>query len=161
MNTSASTFAAAAGLGTSLALGLVVQAFAQEQGTHVLLPPGEVEYQAGPPSLADGSEYAVLYGDPGAEGVFAMRLRLPDGFEIAPHTHPRPEIVTVISGAFLIGTGEEADREAATRLEPGGFFAFDPGMAHYAYADGETVIQLNSIGPWQIDYVDTEDDPRS
>jgi hypothetical protein len=34
-------------------------------------------------------------------------------------------------------------------------------MAHYAYADGETVIQLNSIGPWTITYVRDEDDPRT
>lgn len=33
-------------------------------------------------------------------------------------------------------------------------------MVHYAYADGETIVQLNSIGPWDIEYVDAADDPR-
>jgi quercetin dioxygenase-like cupin family protein len=130
------------------------------QDEHVLIASGAFEYEAGPGSLDEGAEYAVLYGDPGSDGVFAMRLRLPDGFHIAPHQHGRPEIVTVISGRFLIGTGEDPDPEAATALEPGGFFAYPPGMAHYAYAEGETVIQLNSSGPWTITYVRDEDDPR-
>lgn len=137
---------------------LATAAWAQDD--HVLIESGMFEYQPGPASLADGAEYSVMYGDPGGEGVFAMRLRLPDGYHIAPHVHTQPEIVTVISGTFLIGTGEEANPEAATRLDPGGFFAFPPGEAHYAYTEGETVVQLNSTGPWTITYVRDEDDPR-
>lgn len=131
------------------------------QDDHVLIESDAFEYAAGPGSLEEGAEYAVLYGDPGADGIFAMRLRLPGGFHIAPHHHTQPEIVTVISGTFRLGMGEEADPEATTTLEPGSFFAYPPGMAHYAYAEGETVIQLNSTGPWTITYVRDEDDPRT
>lgn len=130
------------------------------QDGHVLIESDQFTYQEGPASLAEGSEYAVLYGDPGGDGVFAMRLNLPDGFHIPPHVHQQPEIATVISGAFRIGTGEEADPEGGTLLEPGGFFAYPPGEAHYAYAEGDTVIQLNSVGPWTITYLDEADDPR-
>jgi len=35
-----------------------------------------------------------------------------------------------------------------------------PETAHFAIAEGETVIQLTSIGPWEINYVNPEDDPR-
>jgi len=38
--------------------------------------------------------------------------------------------------------------------------AYPPGMVHYVYAEGETVVQLNSSGPWTITYVDEDDDPR-
>jgi quercetin dioxygenase-like cupin family protein len=131
------------------------------QDDHVLIRSDAFEYAPGPASLDEGAEYAVLYGDPGGDGVFAMRLKLPDGFHIAPHHHSQPEIVTVISGTFHIGMGEDADRDEATALEPGGFFAYPPGMVHYAYAEGETVIQLNSTGPWTITYVNNEDDPRT
>ncbi len=133
---------------------------AMAQDAHVLIESDQFSYEAGPASLEEGSEYAVLYGDPGGDGVFAMRLKLPDGFHIAPHVHQQPEIVTVISGAFRIGMGEEADPEGGTLLDPGGFFAFPPGDAHYAYAEGDTVVQLNSVGPWTITYVDEADDPR-
>jgi quercetin dioxygenase-like cupin family protein len=128
---------------------------------HVLLAPGEIEWSPGPPSIPEGAEAVVLHGNPGEEGVFALRLRLPDGYSIAPHMHSQPEIVTVISGTFRIGMGEDADPAGTQALEPGSFFAFPPGMVHFAYAEGETVIQLNSTGPWTLEYVDPADDPRS
>lgn len=139
-------------------LGLTCPAFAAED--HVLIPEGKVDYSAGPPSLPEGAEFAVLYGDPAAEGPFALRLKLPDGYHIPPHIHPRAEVVTVISGVFDLGMGAEADADAAQPLSAGSFFAFPPGMVHYAYADGETIVQLNSIGPWDIEYVNAADDPR-
>lgn len=140
---------------------LLAAPVALAEDDRILIESGAFEYTAGPASLDEGAEYAVLYGDPSSNGVFAMRLRLPDGFHIAPHHHTQPEIVTVISGTFRLGMGEEADPEATTVLEPGSFFAYPPGMAHYAYADGETIIQLNSTGPWTITYVRDEDDPRT
>jgi quercetin dioxygenase-like cupin family protein len=127
---------------------------------HVVVPAGTVAWGPGPASIEEGAEAAVLYGDPTAEELFALRLKLPDGYHIAPHTHPRPEIVTVLSGTFHLGTGENPDRAAAEPLEAGSFFGFEPGMTHYAYTKGETVIQLNSMGPWDIEYVNDEDDPR-
>jgi hypothetical protein len=35
-----------------------------------------------------------------------------------------------------------------------------PGMVHYYFADEDTVIQLQSTGPWGITYVNPKDDPR-
>jgi hypothetical protein len=32
-------------------------------------------------------------------------------------------------------------------------------MAHYAFTDEETVVQINSTGPWGINYVNPKDDP--
>lgn len=127
---------------------------------HVLLAAEDIEWSAGPASIPEGAEAVVLYGNPGEEGVFSLRLKLPDGYQIAPHIHSQPEIVTVLSGTFSIGMGENADPENAEALGPGGFFAFPPGMAHFAFTEGETVIQLNSTGPWTLEYVDPADDPR-
>lgn len=148
-----------------IALAAVLVAAASHSGAladegHSVVPAGEVEWGPGPASIPEGSEAAVLYGDPGAEELFALRLKLPDGYVIAPHTHPRPEIVTIISGTLHLGTGEEIDEETEQRLEQGSFFGFEPGMTHYVHAEGETVIQLNSTGPWAIEYVNEEDDPR-
>lgn len=127
---------------------------------HKILRPDDVKWAPGPPSLSKGAEVAVLYGDPAKDGLFAMRLKLPKGFQIAPHSHPRPEVVTVISGTFRIGMGETADPSKATALPAGGIFAFPPGMTHFASTDEETVVQLNSTGPWVVNYVNPKDDPR-
>ena len=69
--------------------------------------------------------------------------------------------VTVISGAFHLGMGEEADRAKTQALGVGSFVALDPGMAHYVFIDEETVVQLNSTGPWSVNYVDPNYDPQA
>jgi quercetin dioxygenase-like cupin family protein len=143
-------------------VGLTPGVLAQDEveGEHQWVGPDEIAWSEGPASIPAGSEAAVLYGDPSEEGLFALRLKLPAGYHIPPHTHPQPEIVTVISGTFRVGMGETADKSQVQDLPAGGFFAFPPGMAHFAYTDEETVIQLNSTGPWALDYVNPEDDPR-
>jgi quercetin dioxygenase-like cupin family protein len=71
------------------------------------------------------------------------------------------EVVTVVSGALALGMGEAADRAQAQALPAGSFFALPPGMAHYAYAHEETVLQLSTNGPWGLTYVNPADDPRN
>lgn len=132
----------------------------QAADEHTIVSAEEIEWTAGPPSLPPGAEAAVLYGNPGEDGLFSMRLKLPKGYHIPPHTHPRPEIVTVISGTFRLGMGEKAEAGEGKALPAGSFLALLPGTAHFAYADEDTVIQLNSTGPWNLTYVNPTHDPR-
>jgi hypothetical protein len=37
---------------------------------------------------------------------------------------------------------------------------FTVGMRHFAWAEGETVLQLHGRGPWTVTYVNPADDPR-
>jgi quercetin dioxygenase-like cupin family protein len=143
-----------------LAATAAITVSAQTAHDHKILRADSIKWSPGPPSIPPGAQSTVLYGDPSKEGMFAMRLKLPSGYVIPPHTHPKPEIVTVISGAFRLGMGENADRSKAENLPAGSFLALAPGMAHFAFAEGETVIQLNSTGPWSLKYVDPKDDPR-
>lgn len=144
----------------SLAVASLSGAALSDSADHKLLQPGDVKWGPGPASLPAGAQAAVLYGDPAKEGLFALRLKFPKGYRIAPHTHPKPEIVTVISGKFQFGMGEKADMSKATGFPAGGFVAMAPGTAHFAGADEETVVQLNSTGPWAVNYIDPKDDPR-
>jgi hypothetical protein len=34
-------------------------------------------------------------------------------------------------------------------------------MAHYAWADGKAVVQINGCGPFDVKYMDPKDDPRN
>jgi quercetin dioxygenase-like cupin family protein len=120
----------------------------------------EVRWSPAPASIPKGAEAAVLFGDPSREGLFAMRLKFPKGYVIPPHSHPKPEVLTVISGTFQIGMGDTADKSKVKPLPAGGFFGFPAGMNHFAYIDEETVVQLNSTGPWGLTYVNPQDDPR-
>jgi quercetin dioxygenase-like cupin family protein len=140
--------------------GVVSIASAQGTEGHKLLSPQEIKWSPGPASIPPGAEVAVLFGDPAKDGLFAMRLKLPKGYKIPPHTHPKPEVVTVISGTFQLGMGEKADPSKAKALPAGGFFAMPPNMAHFAFIEEDTVVQLNSTGPWSLNYVNAADDPR-
>jgi quercetin dioxygenase-like cupin family protein len=127
---------------------------------HRLYTPQEIPWTPGPPSLPRGSEVAVLYGDPAKEGPFVMRLRFPASYRIPAHRHPGAEILTVISGVFVLGMGETADPAKTRPLTAGSFTAMPGGMAHFAHTDEATVVQLNSVGPWTITYIDPSEDPR-
>jgi quercetin dioxygenase-like cupin family protein len=135
-------------------------AAASNAPAHAMFRPDQVKWKEGPPSLPRGARFAVLEGDPAREGYFAMRLKLPSGYRIPPHTHPNVERVTVISGTFHLGMGETFDQAAAPALPAGSYSFMQPGMKHFAWAEGETEIQLATIGPWAINYLNPADDPR-
>ena len=126
-----------------------------------LYPAETIEWKAGPVALPAGAKMAVLEGDPTKEGPFVVRFQFPDGYHIAPHTHPKTERVTVISGALYLAMGEALDRNTAKKLPPGSFGYWPAGMKHAGWSEGDTVIQLHGVGPWQIDYVNPADDPRN
>jgi quercetin dioxygenase-like cupin family protein len=128
--------------------------------THKILTPDDVKWGPAPASVPKGAQAAVVYGNPSKDGLFAMRLKLPQGYHIPPHTHPKPEVVTVLSGTLRLGEGANAEKSKTTPLPAGSFFVMAPGMQHYVYADEEIVLQLNSTGPWGLTYVNAKDDPR-
>ena len=73
----------------------------------------QLKWQQGPASLPAEAKLAVLEGDPAKDGPFTMRLMLSDGYKIPPHTHPKVEHVTVITGTFNLGMGEKFDQAAS------------------------------------------------
>src|SRR6266513_2196496 len=92
-------------------LGLLAEAsFADEHGAGIVLnKPDGLKWQDGLASLPKGAQIAVLEGDPSKEGPFVFRVKLPDGYRVPPHTHPKTERVTVVSGTFNIGMGDTFD----------------------------------------------------
>ena len=140
--------------------GVASTAPAETMGGHTTVAPQEIKWGPAPAVLPAGAEAAVLFGDPSKEGLFALRLKLPEGYSVPPHTHPVDEVVTVISGTFSLGMGETADQSKAQALPAGSFFALPPGTAHYVFIDEETVIQISTISPWGLTYINPEDDPR-
>ena len=140
--------------------GIASTAPADTMDGHTIIAPQEIKWGPAPAVLPPGAEAAVLFGDPSKEGLFALRLKLPEGYSVPPHMHPVDEVVTVISGTFSLGMGETADQTKAQPLPAGSFFALPPGEAHYVFIDEETVIQISTVGPWGLTYVNPADDPR-
>jgi hypothetical protein len=114
----------------------------------------------GPVSLPPGAKIAVLEGDPTKPGPFVFRVKVPDGYKIPPHTHPKPERVTVIAGSFHIGMGDKFDQTKGEAMPAGTYGTWPAGMKHFVWVKGETVVQFHGDGPWTINYLDPTDDPR-
>lgn len=122
--------------------------------------PGEIQWGPAPPVLQPGAQMAVLEGDPSAaSGDFTVRMKMPDGYKIAPHWHPRRENVTVISGILKVGMGDQFDESKMATYPAGSFAYVDPQMHHYAMVSGETVVQIHGMSPLQVNYVNPDDDP--
>jgi len=138
-----------------LGLGLVLTSAAAAQS-----PAPSIKWGPAPPFFPAGARFAVLQGDPGATGVYTVRLSMPPGYTIKPHFHPTDEHVTVISGALVLGMGDTVKTRGASLLTAGGFISAKANLHHFAMARGRTVVQVHGEGPFTITYVNPKDDPR-
>src|SRR5579884_3380839 len=121
--------------------------------------PDSVPWSPAPGFMRPGAQLAVLEGDPSAStGDFTIRLKMPDGYRIAPHWHPHRENVTVISGTLKLGMGDKFDAAKMQALPAGSFAYLDPDMHHYVMTRGETIVQVHGQSPALFNYVNPEDD---
>lgn len=146
---------------------LTHESYGSEMREFTTYPPAAQMWKSGPPSLPPGAEFTVLEGDPTKEGPFVFRVKVPDGYTIPPHMHPKAERLTVIQGTFHIADGRSiADTRDAVppkgRIMPAGSFGYWPArMPHVAWVKGETIAQFHGYGPWIIEYLNPADDPRN
>ncbi|MBL3558880.1 MULTISPECIES: cupin domain-containing protein [Marinobacter] len=127
---------------------------------HTMVTPSDLEW--GPVgSMAPGAQITIIEGDLAEEEPFTMRLKLPADYVIAPHIHPAYERVTVLSGTFHFAQGKEVDLTKATALPEGSVAIMSPGDPMFGFTEEEVVIQLHGRGPWGIEYLNPEDDPRN
>jgi quercetin dioxygenase-like cupin family protein len=128
--------------------------------SHTMITPNDLKWGPAPPSLPSGAQIAVLSGDPSKAEPFTIRLKAPDGYKIMPHWHPTDENVTVLEGTFVMGVGEKFNEAAAHEMSMGSFVRMPKGTRHFAMAKGQTVVQVHAVGPFVINYVNPNDDPR-
>jgi quercetin dioxygenase-like cupin family protein len=139
--------------------GSPTQAQTHDPDQPIVLTSENLDWQSGPPDLPPGAEFAVLEGNP-FEGAFTLRLRFPAGYQIPAHSHTLIENVTVVSGAVYVGNGPELDTSRGVRVRVGGFVSLPPGSLHYAWTEEPAVVQIHSPTPFDITYVDAQQDPR-
>lgn len=103
-----------------------------------------------PPSLPPGCELAVLEGDPRGHDLFTVRFRVAESFVMPPHTHPRDERVTIVSGRAAVAFGAESERSDAIEFGPGDYYVNARDAEHQVWIEGPTVLQITGIGPWKV-----------
>lgn len=123
--------------------------------------PEEIEWEpfaAFPPS----ARLAIVVGEPLQKGPYTVRVKLPGGEKLMPHSHPEDRVYTVISGIFYIGLGDRFDAEKLKAYPPGSVIILPGNTSHFHWAkSGEYVTQVTALGPLGLEYVNSEDDPRS
>ncbi|MGH8615940.1 MAG: cupin domain-containing protein [Gammaproteobacteria bacterium] len=130
-----------------------------QHGAHMMVTPGDLKW-SDVPSLPPGAKIAVIEGPMNEAVAFTVRIRFPANYRLPAHWHPAVERVTVLSGTFNMGVGDELDPKKTTALALGSIAIMQPKTTHFAWTKEETVVQLNGVGPWGITYVNPENDPR-
>jgi quercetin dioxygenase-like cupin family protein len=112
------------------------------------------------PNLLPGAEIAVLQGDPAQSALFTIRLKMPKGYVVAPHSHGTDLHVTVVAGEFSAGMGDRVDLASAPILHPGDFITVPANHHHFDAARSAAVVQIYGLGPFTLTYVNPQDDPQ-
>jgi mannose-6-phosphate isomerase-like protein (cupin superfamily) len=118
--------------------------------THGVTPADKMVWGLLDPQQPEGIQVAVLYGDPSKPGPFGLRLKIPANLEIGSHSHSGTEYITVVSGKAKVSWGLKADVMSGDDLGPGSFFWMKKGDHHDLKAFEETIVDLNSVGPFDL-----------
>jgi anti-sigma factor ChrR (cupin superfamily) len=145
----------------SLALLLVGTTGALADDMKMPLNASQLEWAPAPNFVPEGSQTAVLSGDPSKDGAYVLRMKMPAGYKVPAHHHPTTEMVTVVSGDFHLGMGDKLDEGKGMLLTAGGYAEAPASMNHYAWTSSPTIIQIHGQGPFAITYVNPDDDPRN
>jgi quercetin dioxygenase-like cupin family protein len=136
-------------------------AYAQHAGSdHLMVSPADLKWT--PVAAIPGAEIAVIEGPMNEAGMpFIARIKFPAGAKVQAHWHSTVEHVTVLSGAFNMGVGDQLDTAKTQALGPGSVSIMQAGTHHFAWSGEESVLQIHGIGPWTVTYVNPADDPRN
>ena len=102
-----------------------------------------------------GTSYAILAGDSQSEGLYIQRNKFPPGAFSRPHLHDQDRFVTVISGTWYTGTGNDFDPDNTIPLGPGSYMKHPAGGVHFDGAkEGEVIVEIRGMGPVQTTFVE-------
>jgi len=117
---------------------------AEDEDGFVRIKPEEIVWDEREP----GPDFAVIAGDPQKEGFYVIRARFAPGVMSRPHYHPTDRHVTVISGTWYTGSGDEFDPNATVPLSPGSYMLHPANAVHFDGAkDEEVIVEIKGIGP--------------
>jgi quercetin dioxygenase-like cupin family protein len=132
------------------ATGLYSQEKKESGDAHKIVHYGDLKWAP----IIKGCEIATVAGDPSAEGgSFVIRFKCADGAKVPAHWHPADEYLTVLKGAFLVGTGDAYDESKLQTMNVGNFILMPKEMRHFAMNKGETIVQIHGTGPFKVNWV--------
>ena len=108
--------------------------------------------------VVPGTYRAVLLGNPDEPGPFVMRVKVPPGTRIMPHTHREERVYTVLAGEWKLGFGEKFDAGKLMTFPAGSVYRLPANVPHFqATGQSETIVQINSVGPSTTEFLNPSD----
>lgn len=124
------------------------------------LTPSEMKWASAGRQALPGMEQVTLVGDPSKPGPYTLRLKFPNGYKVAPHTHPDAREITILSGTWCIGYGEKFDSAALKELPAGSFYMEPANVPHFLETRGNVLIQVSGMGPSGRKFINPADAPK-
>lgn len=118
---------------------------------------------AGPGTSRLGAiETRLLSGDPAADGLYTIAIRVPPDTRIAAHTHRDDRTAVVVQGVWHFGYGTTASTAASRALPAGSFYTEPADAAHFAWTGPEgATVYITGHGPTDTRYVEAGNDPAA
>lgn len=113
-----------------------------------------------PKTLPPGARDYLLSGNPGKPELYTFRFELPGNYKIPPFSLTATCYLTVISGKLYLGEGDQFGKNNPHILPAGSFIVIPKNKHLYFWTHKKTVLQFNGIGPLDVNYINTSDDPR-
>src|SRR3984957_20240859 len=111
-------------------------------------------FPAFPPTV----RLAVVVGQPSEAAPYVIRVKVPGGVRLMPHTHPEDRVYTIISGGFYIGLGDRFDADALQAHSRRRSVVLPGATPHFHWLKSvEYVSKVSAIGPLGLGYVDPKD----
>ncbi len=87
-----------------------------------------------------------------------IRVKLLPGAKVMPHTHSQPSSYTVLAGEWTMGFGMTFDAARLRTFPPGSYYRLPAAVPHYHAAGvAETIVQIESVGPSAMEFIDPDD----
>ncbi len=84
------------------------------------------------------------------QAIYTVRFLMPNGSAFPVHYHGSDEVLTVIQGTFMVKAGTDTSRTGGRAVKAGGVLFIPANMRHWGWAQSETIVQINGIGPHSV-----------
>ncbi len=109
-----------------------------------------LQWIPGPHGFAEGSEYAMIDGDPNKPEPYTIRVRLPENYKMMPHTTSSEQRITIIQGSCEWGNLIEFGAWQTAHLRAGDYIRRQANSVAFLKTNEPFIYQVTGIGPIQM-----------
>jgi quercetin dioxygenase-like cupin family protein len=112
-----------------------------------------------PEGMPEGLWVSHLSGE-SKTAPFVDMMKFAGGTRVPLHYHSANHLVSVVSGALIIGKEGQPDESMGMEVGPGGYFRIAAKTPHWTMAKEDTIIVVSGDRMNDTHFLDKEDPPR-